>query len=179
MTFGFCLLCALGVSDPGNDELVVVPFVDLTRYQGTWYEVARLPLWFQRGCTRSNATYTLVGGGKVAVRNECMTENGKHKEVTGYARVVDKKSNAKLEVMFDNWFSRLFPFLTKGKYWIIYLDTDYETAIVATPNRKYLWILARSPLMDKERYARLVAFCKDRGFNSERLIRDRYVGEKG
>ena len=175
------LLLISGCSVSGNErtsaELETVASVDLSRYQGRWYEIARLPMWFQRGCVRSMATYTLLESGKVRVENECLTNAGKRKRAEGYAYVVDKKSNSKLEVVFDNWFSKIFPFLTKGKYWILYLDSDYQTAIVATPNRKYLWILARTPRITEETYARLVAFCEDRGFRTESLIRDRSEDE--
>jgi apolipoprotein D and lipocalin family protein len=106
----------------------------------------------------------------VAVRNECLTTTGKPKVAYGTASVVDRQTNAKLEVVFDNWFSRLFPFLTKGKYWILYVDQAYQTAIVGTPDRKYLWILARTPRIEEERYRDLVSRCQILGFNTDRLI---------
>jgi apolipoprotein D and lipocalin family protein len=163
-----CASCATNQSAP---ELQTVTSVDLNRYQGDWYEIARLPNWFQKGCTQSKATYRLLESGDVAVRNECLTTTVKPKVAFGTASVVDKQTNAKLEVVFDNWFSRLFPFLTKGKYWILYLDTEYRTVIVGTPDRKYLWIMARTPKLEGETYQELVRRAQALGFETDRLIR--------
>jgi apolipoprotein D and lipocalin family protein len=162
-----CASCATNQSAP---ELQTVTSVDLTRYQGAWYEIARLPNWFQKECTQSKATYKLLESGDVAVRNECLTTTGKSKIAFGTASVVDKQTNAKLEVVFDNWFSRLFPFLTKGKYWILYLDPEYQTVIVGTPNRKYLWIMARISQLEKQTYQHLVSRAQALGFETDRLI---------
>lgn len=168
------LLCLVGAACTAHKTLPppeTVPYVDLTRYQGTWYEIARLPMWFQRGCISSMATYGPLEPGRISVLNECVTDRGERKTASGYAAVVDTQSNAKLEVLFDTWLSRLFPSLVKGKYWIFFLDRDYETAIVGTPDREYLWILSRTPTMDAEQYQRLVERCRALGFDTERLIR--------
>ena len=164
------LLCASCATNQSVSELPTVTSVDLTRYQGTWYEIARLPAWFQKECSQSKATYKLLESGDVAVRNECLTTTLKPKVAFGTASVVDKQTNAKLEVVFDNWFSRLFPFLTKGKYWILYLDTEYQTVIVGTPDRKYLWIMARTPKLEGETYQELVRRAQALGFETDRLI---------
>jgi apolipoprotein D and lipocalin family protein len=165
------LICASCATNQSVPELPTVTSVDLTRYQGTWYEIARLPAWFQKECTQSKATYKLLQSGDVAVRNECLTTKGKSKVAFGTASVIDKQTNAKLEVVFDNWFSRLFPFLTKGKYWILHLDTEYRTVIVGTPDRKYLWIMARTPGLKGEAYQELVRLARTLGFETDRLIR--------
>ena len=171
ITVLLCLVCASCATNQSAPELQTATSVDLTRYQGTWYEIARLPTWFQKGCTQSKATYKLLESGDVAVRNECLTTTGKPKVAFGTASVVDKQTNAKLEVVFDNWFSRLFPFLTKGKYWILYLDTEYRTVIVGTPDRRYLWIMARTPKIEGETYQELVRRAQTLGFETDRLIR--------
>jgi apolipoprotein D and lipocalin family protein len=163
-----CTSCAAGRSAP---EMETVPAVDLTRYQGSWYEIARLPAWFQRGCTQSKATYSLLESGKMAVTNECVTAKGTHKVAHGTAHVIDTRTNAKLEVIFDNWVSRLFPSLTKGDYWILYLDPEYRTVIVGTPDKKYLWILARARTLDEETYQELVGRCRELGFDTDRLMK--------
>jgi len=171
ITVLLCLVCASCAASQSAPELPTATSVDLTRYQGTWYEIARLPNWFQKGCTQSKAIYKLLESGDVAVLNECLTTTGKPKVAFGTASVVDKQSNAKLEVVFDNWFSRLFPFLTKGKYWILYLDTEYQTVIVGTPDRKYLWILARTPQLEEQMYQQLVRRAQALGFETDRLIK--------
>jgi apolipoprotein D and lipocalin family protein len=170
ITVLLCLVCASCATNQSAPELQTATSVDLTRYQGTWYEIARLPAWFQKGCTQSKATYKLLESGDVAVRNECLTTTLKPKVAFGTASVKDKQTNAKLEVVFDNWFSRLFPFLTKGKYWILYLDAEYQTVIVGTPDRKYLWIMARTPRLEGETYQELVRRAQALGFETDRLI---------
>ena len=171
ITVLLCLVCASCATNQSTPELQTATSVDLTRYQGTWYEIARLPTWFQKGCTQSKAIYKILESGDVAVHNECLTTTGKPKVAFGTASVVDKQTNAKLEVVFDNWFSRLFPFLTKGKYWILYLDTEYQTVIVGTPDRKYLWIMARTPQLEEQKYQPLVRRAQALGFDTDRLIR--------
>ena len=119
--------------------LQVVPQVDLSRYMGTWYEIARFPHRFQEGCVATKATYALREDGKVDVLNECRTESmdGPVRTAKGTATVLDKKSNAKLKVTF------FWPFY--GDYWIIDLGENYEYAVVGHPGRKYLWISRARP----------------------------------
>jgi apolipoprotein D and lipocalin family protein len=147
-----------------------VPHVEIARYQGTWYEIARLPMWFQRNCLRSQATYGILETGEVSVTNECDTGGGKD-SIRGRARVVDARTNARLEVRFDDWFSVFIPAQPQGNYWILYLDEDYRTVIVGTPDRKNLWIMARTPTIDEARYAKLVEIARGLGFDTDKLIR--------
>ncbi len=141
----------------------VVPQVDLARYMGTWHEIAKFPNRFQRGCGCTSATYALRSDGKVSVLNRCRTEGGKPRSVKGWAKVVDLKVPAKLKVTF------FWPFF--GDYWILALDPQYRHVLVGTPNRKYLWILARQPRMDPGAYAALVAKAAEQGFDIGRLVR--------
>jgi apolipoprotein D and lipocalin family protein len=90
-------------------------------------------------------------------------KNGKMKQVKGKAKVVDKNSNAKLKVTF------FWPFY--GDYWIIKLGTDYDYSVVGTPNRKYLWILSRTPQMDYKLYSQLIEYAKSEGFDVNKLIK--------
>jgi apolipoprotein D and lipocalin family protein len=147
--------------------------VDLLRYQGTWYEIARLPMWFQRNCFRSQATYGTLETGEVSVLNECDTSTGGKESIRGRARVVNARTNAKLEVRFDSWFAVFIPSQPQGNYWILYLDDDYRTVIVGTPDRKNLWIMARTPVIDEPRYTELVGAARNLGFETEKLIRRR------
>lgn len=147
-----------------------VPHVEIAHYQGTWYEIARLPMWFQRNCLRSQATYGLLETGEVSVLNECDTADGKE-SIRGRARVVDAKTDARLEVRFDNWFSVFIPSRPQGNYWILYLDDAYRTVIVGTPDRKYLWIMARTPAIDEVQYTQLVDIARSLGFDTNKLIR--------
>ena len=153
-------------------DLPTVASVDLGRYAGTWYEIARLPMWFQRHCVDSKAIYTLQSDGRVGVHNECVTDDGGIATADGVATVVDTRTNARLMVVFDNWFARLFGSSHEGNYWILDLDPEYRTALVGTPDRRYLWILARAPQIDDATYQRVVSLAQELGYPIENLIRD-------
>ncbi len=140
-----------------------VPKVDLSRYMGTWYEIARYPNNFQQECRESTATYTLREDGRVAVVNRCSTNSG-NKEARGTAKVVDHTTNAKLKVSF------FWPFY--GDYWILNLGDDYDYAVVGTPDRKYLWILSRTPEMEATLYETLLAKIQAQGFEPGRLLKE-------
>jgi apolipoprotein D and lipocalin family protein len=150
-----------------HNTLEVVPHVELNKYLGKWYEIAHLPAKFQEGCTDTTATYTLSEDGNISVLNECK-RNGKLKQAKGKAKVVDKNSGAKLKVTF------FWPFY--GDYWIINLGKDYDYAIVGTPNRKYLWILSRTPQMEDNLFSQLIESVKSKGFEVNKLIKTSHKG---
>ena len=143
-------------------SLEVVPHVELEKYLGKWYEIAHLPAKFQEDCNETTATYTLSKDGSISVLNQC-TKNGKMKQAKGKAKVVDKKSNAKLKVTF------FWPFY--GDYWIIKLGNNYDYSVVGTPNRKYLWILSRTPQMDDNLYSQIIEYVKSKGFDANNLMK--------
>jgi apolipoprotein D and lipocalin family protein len=149
---------------PATDPpLEVVPHVDLSRYLGTWYEIATIPARFQKGCVAVTATYTLRPDGQITVVNRCrkFTLDGKEKSVRGKAWVVDKSTTAKLRVQF------FWPF--SGAYWIIELDPEYQYAVVGHPSRKYLWILARQPFINDELYRELLGRISAKGYDTSRI----------
>jgi apolipoprotein D and lipocalin family protein len=143
-------------------SLEVVPHVELEKYLGKWYEIAHLPAKFQEGCDETTATYTLLKDGSIAVLNQSV-KNGKIKQAKGKAKVVDKNSNAKLKVTF------FWPFY--GDYWILKLGDNYDYSIVGTPNRKYLWVLSRTPQIDDKLYSKLIEYAKSKGFDVNKLIK--------
>jgi len=150
------------VTNTSDAALEVVPSVELKRYLGKWYEIAHLPARFQEGCSETTAIYTLAADGNISVLNECR-KNGKLKQAKGKAKVVDKTTRAKLKVTF------FWPFY--GDYWIIKLGKDYDYAVVGTPNRKYLWILSRTPQMDNKLFSELTDFAKSKSFEIGNLIK--------
>jgi apolipoprotein D and lipocalin family protein len=134
-----------GVLPAKDDELKVVEAVDLGRYLGTWYEIAHIPVWFQKGCSGgTTAEYTLLKDGFVNVVNRCCDEDGKMKEAKGRAWIVDKNEPAKLKVSF---FSLFGFWLFGGKYWIIDLDKNYNYSVIGHPDREIGWILSRTPTL--------------------------------
>ncbi|HLD68847.1 MAG TPA: lipocalin family protein [Pseudomonas sp.] len=144
--------------------------VNLQRYQGLWYEQARLPMFFQRKCVQSEARYQLQADGSLAVDNRCRTADGEWIEARGQAVPQEPGRTDKLWVRFDNWFSRLFPGLTKGEYWVLYLDADYRSALVGHPSRDYLWLLTRQPQAPAKVRDRLLQTAREQGYDTDELI---------
>ncbi|WP_300651003.1 lipocalin family protein [Pseudomonas sp.] len=144
--------------------------VDLQRYQGTWYELARLPMFFQRNCAQSEAHYQLQDDGSVDVSNRCRTLEGEWQEVKGQAVPQVAGQTDKLWVRFDNWFSRLLPSVARGEYWVLYLDDDYQTALVGHPNRDYLWLLARTPQVAPTLRDKLLEVARGQDYDTDALI---------
>lgn len=144
-----------------NSILKTVDSVDISRYAGTWYEIASYPQFFERGCSNVKATYTAKNN-YIEVFNQSI-KNGKPNEIKGKAFVVKNSGNAKLKVQF------FWPF--KGDYWIIDLANDYSWAVVSNPKRSTLWILSRTPRMDKLLYDSLIDKLVKRGFDINRITK--------
>ena len=141
------------------DTLQTVAHVDLKKYMGKWFEIAAYPQFFQKNCYCTTASYTLTDKGYAIVENKCNkgNVNGKPSSIKGKIFVEENSGNAKLKVQF------FWPF--KGKYWIIELADDYSYAVVSHPNKKYLWILSRTPTMDTILYQQIVSRIKEKGFD--------------
>ncbi|THJ20010.1 MAG: hypothetical protein CAF44_013320 [Nitrospira sp. CG24D] len=170
VVIAMCVVLSACAGPGSRKPLPTATSVDLARYTGTWYEIARLPMWFQRHCVDSKAIYTNRPDGAVGVHNECVTDTGGLDQIDGVATVVDPKTNARLTVVFDNFFARLFGSSREGNYWIIELDSGYRTSVVGTPDRRFLWILSRTPQLDDATYRRLVEGARQLGFPVSDLI---------
>ena len=156
--------------EPSSSTVTTVPDVDLERYAGKWYELARFPNRFQRACDGDvSATYTVRPDGRIGVLNQCRTPEGGTKRASGTARPAsDNGPKSKLKVTF------FWPF--SGDYWIVDLDSEYRWAIVGDPGRKYLWFLSREPHVSEELYRDLAARAARQGFDVARLVRTRQTG---
>ncbi len=161
----------------GKEPLRVVPSVDLPRYAGLWYEVARLPNRFEEKCAGDvTAEYTLLRGDRLKVVNRCRKTDGRMTEAEGVARLASKRGpNSRLKVRFAPSFLSFLPFVW-GDYQIIDLAPDYSYAVVGEPGRKYLWVLSRTPRMDEETYAAAVERAAAQGFDVSRLMRTEQSG---
>jgi apolipoprotein D and lipocalin family protein len=162
---------AVGVEHPPG-PVAVVPAVDLNRYAGLWYEIARLPNRFQDDCACCvTATYTLREDGRLTVVNACRTADGKSKSVEGEAKLAGEDGPAsKLKVRFAPRFLAFLGFVW-GDYWILDLAEDYSHALVGSPDRKYLWVLSREPTMGEETFTGILETAAGMGFDVTRVQR--------
>ncbi len=169
-TFFFFICVAFSQEKP-LPPLTVVPSVDLQKYSGTWFEIARLPNSYQKSCTGDvTATYT-IDGDELIVVNRCRKENGEMTEAKGRARRADKEGpNSKLEVRFAPAFLSFLRFVW-GDYWIIDLADDYSFAVIGGPEREYLWILARTKTLPEPTMQEILERIKIQGYDIQKLIR--------
>ena len=155
-------------SQPAN-SLKSISVLDVPRYMGTWYEIAKFPAWFQRKCVAdTHADYTLQPDGRVQVINRCRQENGEMKEAVGSARQIGGATSSKLEVRFAPAWLSFIPAVW-GDYWVIDLDAAYQLVAVSGPKQEYLWILSRSPKVEPGAYAALLARLAAKGIDIQRL----------
>lgn len=156
------LLYAL-VGCTSSRELPTVDKVDLTRYAGKWYEIARLPNRFEEGLECVTANYTLLENGEIEVLNKgyYTQDNSQYKTAKGQAMVPDPNKPGEIKVTFFR------PFY--GDYFIIALDKDYRYALVGAPSRDYLWILSREKVLDQKSYDYLIDIAQKNGFDTSKL----------
>ena len=158
---------AASAADPA--PLQAVPELDLQRYSGTWNEIARLPMYFERHCVGEiTATYVPLESGRVQVRNACTRDDGTRMQSVGMARRPGSEPG-KLQVRFAPAWLSFLP-MVWADYWVIALDPDYQWALVGEPDREYLWILARAPALDAGTFDMLKARARELGYSLEELI---------
>lgn len=172
---GFTLLIVMVLiqstfAQDDNEEMkepVTVNNVDLKRYAGTWYEIARIPNGFQDQCVKNvTATYSLREDGRIDVVNRCVEEDGSIDEAEGIAQVKDKETYSKLEVSFVSFFG-IRPFW--GDYWILGLEEDYKYVVVGDPSREYGWILSRAKMMTENELETCFEILRKQGYNPEKF----------
>ena len=146
-------ILALSFSAQGqgsNAPVKTIPSLDVQRYLGTWYEIAKYPNWFQKKCVgNTKAVYSGRDDGTIKVLNSCKTADGQVSEAEGAARQIGAKDSPRLEVRFAPAWLSFIP-MVWGDYWVIDLDSQYQVAVVSDPRREYLWILSRTPQLDKK-----------------------------
>lgn len=170
---GGAVLVGLGMATMAyaqSKPLAVVDKVELDRYLGVWYEIARKPMYFQNKCgSNVSATYTLNENGNVIVDNRCYAQDGKLMQSIGEAFVQNPPFNSKLKVSFLPEAVRWLP-VARGDYWILKIDDDYETVLVGEPRRKYMWVLSRSPQRDQKVINEYLEYAKSVGYDLNDLI---------
>ncbi len=144
----------------------VVKELDVQKYLGTWYEIARYDHSFERGLVGVTAKYSMRDDGKIKVLNSGYKNNldGKFSQAVGKAKIPDPINEpAKLKVAFFLFFY--------GDYYVMELDKDYQWAVIGSSSAKYLWILSRKPQMEKELYNELLTKLQKRGYDVSKLIK--------
>lgn len=182
---GFAVLLAISALTSLADEvpranatqppgaLTPLASLDVPRYMGVWFEIAKYPNWFQRMCvSNTKAEYKPQPDGSVQVVNRCTNEEGKIKEAAGVARQIGPANSPKLEVQFTPTWLSFIPFLW-ADYWVIDIDSDYQLAAVSEPKREYLWVLSRTPEVNPAAYDALLARLEKKGFDLRKLERTR------
>lgn len=146
-----------------NEEIDnhTVSQLDVSRFMGKWYEIARYDQYFERGMTQVTATYTLQLNGKIKVINAGY-KNGKFKQITGKAYQPDPSDPGKLKVSFFLWFY--------SDYYIMELDPDYQYVVIGSSSRKYLWIMSRQKTLPDGIRNKLLLNLKERGYDTEKLV---------
>ena len=156
---------AAGATEP----LATIAALDVPRYMGRWYELAKFPNWFQRKCVGdTRAEYSLQPDGGLQVINRCRMENGEWNEAVGAARQVGGASSPKLEVRFAPAWLSFIPAVW-GNYWIIDLDPEYQLVAISEPKREYLWVLSRNPQVGQDVYEGLMQRLRLLGFDTRKL----------
>ncbi|WP_037939940.1 lipocalin family protein [Sulfurospirillum arcachonense] len=157
------LICSFVFIGCSKDTLPLntVGKVNINKYLGTWYEIARYDHSFEKGCTNVSAFYSLRKDGSINVINSCTKEDGTKKEATGVAYATNK-NNTKLKVSFFR------PFY--GDYWILMLDKDYTYALIGEPNREYLWILSRTKTLNANIKNKILQKIEENKFDETKLI---------
>ena len=165
-----------------SQPLTTVASVDLSRYQGTWYQLALVPNRFQAQCVaHTRATYALQADGTVRVTNQCRMANGQESEAIGPARPAAAATvkqgqlvPPQLEVRFaPQWLSWL-P-MVWGDYWVIQLAADYRYVVVGEPKREFLWVLARSTSLTDADWTAINTRLKEQGYDPARLVREKHT----
>jgi apolipoprotein D and lipocalin family protein len=168
-SFGIFSTLTNRVLRSAEPPLEAIESIDLTRYLGRWFEIARLPNFFEKAdMSNITAEYEELPSGLMSVRNSCRRGDGRQTEVVGVAKAADE-SNTKLKVAFAPPLLRVLPFVW-GNYWILDLDADYQWALIGEPSRQYLWILSRTPKMPAQEFERLCGKAIEIGYSLEDLI---------
>ena len=160
-------LFALQPSSLGNLTLgkspETVPYVDIPSYLGVWYEQSVIPYFWEKGCSKTTATYSMNKDGSLRVDNKCM-RSGSWKESVGKA-IPEDSTNSKLSVQVGQRLD------IKGQYWIVRLAKDYSYTVVSSPDYKLLWVMSRVPVMDETLYRSILADLQKDGFAVDKLVR--------
>ena len=173
LAFSLAGLSGVYAQNKGKTAIKAVPRVDLNRYAGKWYEIAKYPNKFQKQCVgNTTAEYSIKSNGRIEIVNECVRKNGTKDRAVGEAKIADKRSNAKLKVRFAPGLFSILPFVW-GDYWVIELDDQYQYAVIGEPRRDYFWILSRQAEIDDATLQAILRRAEAVGYNPGKVERTR------
>ncbi len=172
LLIGLMAFCAPSFSqETSSTALKTVEALDLPRYLGSWYEIAKFPNWFQKKCkSDTKANYSLRSDASLAVFNQCRLESGQVSDAMGTAKQIGDAKSAKLKVRFAPEWLSVIPFVW-GDYWVIDIDAAYQLVAISEPKREYLWILSRTPDADDRQLNELLLRLSANGFDLSKLER--------
>jgi len=165
----------IAASFPASREpLIPIPSLDVPRYMGTWYEIAKFPNFFQQRCVSdTHAEYAIREDRSIQVVNRCKLESGEMDEAIGVAKQLGEGTSSRLKVRFAPAWLSFIPAVW-GDYWIIDLDDQYQLAAVSEPERKYLWVLSRTPEVGQPAYQSLLRRLEKKGLDVSKLVITRH-----
>ncbi|MBC7513543.1 MAG: lipocalin family protein [Herminiimonas sp.] len=172
-----CLLFCVARPARADDAIAnpsplrAIAAIDLPRYMGSWYEIARYPNRFQKKCVGfTRADYSILADGSVQVANQCRLADGSTDRAVGQARQLGSADSPRLKVRFAPAWLSFLPAVW-GDYWVIDLDRGYQLVAVSEPKREYLWVLARTPVVDAAPLEALFSRLHEQGFDLHKLLR--------
>lgn len=160
-----CIMLGLSScrADNGNQKIdnSTIETLDVARFMGKWYEIARYDHRFEKDMTNVSATYTLLDNGRIEVLNAGY-KNGEYKEIKGKAKQPNPDDPGKLKVSFFLWFY--------SDYYILDIAPDYSHVIIGSSTDKYLWIMSREPVLPDNVLSKLIEKIRQRGYDTDRLV---------
>lgn len=170
------LLAASSLCAFAQEPITPIPNLNVARYMGSWYEIAKYPNFFQRNCASNTvAQYSTQSDGTLKVFNRCTQADGKVIDATGQARQIGDATSPKLEVRFAPAWLSFLP-IVWGNYWVIDIDPDYQLVAVSEPKREYLWVLSRTPTVNAKAYDELLVRLRAKSLDTSKLERTRQGG---
>lgn len=163
--------CSHGPRADTGPALQAVASLDVPRYLGRWYEIAKFPNRFQKQCVaQTRADYQLSADGRISVINRCQNQQGQIEQAKGIARQLGSSTSPRLQVRFAPAWLSFIPAVW-GDYWVVDIDQGYQLAAVSEPSRNYLWILSRTPVVPEPVLNELIERLRRQGLAVEKLVK--------